>query len=37
METLLKLVCIAVGCSIIGSEYTNALGWGLFLILIALD
>jgi len=37
MGVLLQLVSFAIGCWLIGSEYSTALGWGLFFILIGLN
>ena len=35
--TLTKIILISVGSYLIGSEYSAALGWGVFFISIALD
>jgi hypothetical protein len=37
MTVLIQLVLTAVGCYLIGSEYSTTLGWGLWLILISMD
>ena len=36
MNALLELICITVGALLIGSEYTTALGWAVWLIAISL-
>ena len=36
MNVLLELVCITVAALLIGSEYTTALGWAVWLIAISL-
>jgi hypothetical protein len=36
MTTLTELLCITIGATLIGSEYSTALGWGVWLIAISL-
>ena len=33
-ETIAKMVCLIVGCTVIGSEFGTGVGLGLFLILL---
>jgi len=37
MDSLASLICISIGSYFIGSEYSAALGWGVWLIAISLD
>jgi len=36
METLTEIICITIAAILIGSEYTTALGWAVWLIAMAL-
>jgi hypothetical protein len=36
MNALLELGCITIAATLIGSEYTTALGWAVWLIAISL-
>jgi hypothetical protein len=36
MSTFMEFICISVGAAILGSEYSAALGWGVWLIAISL-
>jgi hypothetical protein len=37
MGTLIEFLCITIGAILIGSEYTTALGWAVWLIAISLN
>ena len=36
MSAFLELICITIGATLIGSEYTTTLGWGIWFIAISL-
>lgn len=35
MDTVINILLTTIGCTLIGSEYSTALGWGVWLILIS--
>jgi hypothetical protein len=36
MTTFIEFLCITIGATLIGSEYSAALGWGIWFIAISL-
>ena len=37
MEAFIKVFCITIASFLIGSEYSSALGWGVWLLAVSID